>query len=356
MITNNKKYLFLIIFSLVGLNGCLKDDVSPVHDFKLSDNALLLNYLEAQGDYINSGNMPSIVNVDEVYNNFENYLLIDTRTTTEYVAGHISGAINIKNDSLITYLNSIDIYKYPKIVLVSSDGQASSYYACLLRLYGVSNVYSLLWGMAQWNPFFSSVWTQNIGDNTDVTKDFIYPDITYDSLSNLPQIHFQNSEDPFEKKVKSRISEIMKIGFTDSVSYTKINPGGIGFNGESADNYFIVCYAERLVYSQPKRQPYSVGHFPNSVVFLPGRYLKSTLFLQTLPDNKKVVLYSCSGQLSAFGVAYLRVLGYDAKSLLYGGSNLFYSYLVYKGDIFEPYVFYTSDIRDYNYITGSSPK
>ena len=351
-----KKYLFLLILSIIGLSGCLKDDVSPVYNFNLADNALLLNYLETQGDYINSSNMPSIVNVDDVYNNLENYLIIDTRTNTEYIAGHISGAINIKNDSLITYLNSIDIYKYPKIVLVSSDGQASSYYTCLLRLYGVSNVYSLLWGMAQWNSVFSSVWTQNIGDNYDVTRDFVYPDITYDSLSNLPQVNFQNSEDSFEKKVKSRISEIINIGFTDSVSYTKINPGGIGFNGESADNFFIVCYAERPVYSQHKLQPYSVGHFPNSIVLSPDRDLKSTLFLQILPDNKKIILYSCAGQLSAFGVAYLRVLGYDAKSLLYGGSDLFYSYLVYKGNLLAPYVFYTSDIRNYGYVTGSSPK
>jgi rhodanese-related sulfurtransferase len=355
MIVNNKKYLFLIILSFVILNGCLKDDVSPVHDFKLSDNALLLNYLEAQGDYINSSNMPSIVEVDEVYNNLENYLVIDTRSTSEYIAGHISGAINIQNDSLIIYLNSIDVYKYPKIVLVSSDGQASSYYTCLLRLYGVPNVYSLLWGMAQWNSAFSSVWTQNIGDSP-ATRYFTFDNYRNDSLSALPEVVFQNSGDSFEKKVKNRISDILDVGFTDNVSYTKVDPTEPLFNEELASNFYIVCYGIINLYSHNMFEPYAVGHFQNSVYFRPGRDLKSSNFLQLLPDKKRIVVYSGSGQLSAFVVAYLRVLGYDAKSLLYGANDLFYSYLVYKGTTYLPYVFFISDIRNYNFIIGSSPE
>ena len=242
-----KKYfahlkIFLIISALIGFAGCLSDEESPVFNISLADNARLLSYLEEQGDYINSPNMPSIVNVDEVLNNINYYLIIDTRTSLEYKAGHIPGAINIQNDSLVEYLNSIDINQYPKVVLVSSDGQASSYYTCLLRLYGISNTYSLLFGMTQWNRAFSDVWLQNLEDNP-VTKNFQYETFINDSMSYLPDINFPQSDKDFRTKIKDRIAGILKTGFINNECFVNIDPeGSLTFNGEDASNFYIVCF------------------------------------------------------------------------------------------------------------------
>ena len=347
-------YLFILCF--LGASGCLKDEVSPIFEVSLSDNAMLLHYLEDHGDYINSINMPSIVSVDEAYNNITNYLIIDTRTNLEFTNGHIPGAINIQNDSLISFLNSNEISHYPKVVLVSTDGQASSYYTCLLRLYGITNAYSLLFGMAQWNSTFSNVWIQNIG-NSPITKDFQFGTIINESVSKLPDVHFPNPNSNIESKVKERISEILKKGFINDESYVTIEPPDtMLFNGESVNNFFIVCYGISTFCNQNSFDPLAVGHFPNAVSYVPRRNFMSTDNLQLLPDKKRIVVYSYSGQISAFVVAYLRLLGYDAKSLLYGGNGLFYSYMVDKNDAYSPFVFFTSDIRNYPYVTGVSSK
>lgn len=347
--------LFVILISF-GISGCLNDEESPVFAVSLSDNATLLHYLEENGDYINSSNMPSVVNVDEVYNHLNDYLIIDTRTNSEYIAGHIPGAVNIQNDSLIAFSNSIEVSKYPKVILVSTDGQASSYYACLLRLYGITNTYSLLYGMAQWNSIFSDVWINNIGDSP-VTKDFLFEDYTNDSLSNLPNISFPNSSKSVEDKIKDRIADILKAGFVNDESYVIIDPPDeLMFNQKNASNFYIVCYGIQTFYKQNPYDPFAKGHFPNSVSFVPGWGLKSIGNLQLLPNEKGIVVYSYSGQISAFVVAYLRLLGYDAKSLLYGGNMLFYTFMIVKLAAYYPFVFLTSDIRNYPYVRGTSPQ
>ena len=101
--------------------------------------------------------------------------------------------------------------------------------------------------------------------------------------------------------------------------------------------------------------PYPTGHIPGSFLYY-SRDLQSSTSLQTLPPSTKIVIYSVSGQISAFVVAYLRLLGYNAKSLLYGANGYTYSRLVYDNDFFSPYVFLSSNIRNYPYVTGSSPK
>ena len=345
--------LFVILISF-GVTGCLTDEELPVFDMSLSNNAMLIYYLEEQGDYINSINMPSVVNVDEVYNHLTDYLIIDTRTNLEYTAGHIPGAVNVQNDSLITFLNSNEIINYTKVILVSKDGQASSYYTCLLRLYGITNAYSLLFGMAQWNSVFSEAWSKNIGDSP-VTQYFNFDTYTKDSLSNLPIINFSNSNKSFENKVKDRIDEIIKVGFINEESYVSIHPLELLFNGEPALEFYIVCYGILPFYHQNPLDPLAVGHFPNAVSYVPGKNLKSSDNLQLLPNEKKIVVYSYSGQLSAFVTAYLRLLGYDAKSLLYGANMLFYTFMIDKLAAYYPFVFLTSDIRNYPYVSGISP-
>jgi len=341
--------LFVILISF-GVTGCLTDEDLLVFDMSLSNNAMLLYYLEEQGDYINSINMPSIVNVDEVYNHLNDYLIIDTRTNLEYTAGHIPGAVNIQNDSLIAFLNSNEISNYTKVILVSEDGQASSYYTCLLRLYGITNTYSLLFGMTQWNSTFSEAWSNNIGDS-QVTQYFNFDTYTNDSLSNLPIINFSNSNKSFENKVKYRIDEIIKVGFINEESYVSIHPLEMLFNGEPVSDFYIICFGILPFYLQNPLDPLAVGHFPNAVSYVPGKNLKSTDNLQLVPNEKKIVVYSYSGQLSAFVVAHLRLLGYDAKSLLYGGNMLFYTFMVDKFATYYPFVFLTSDIRNYPYVS-----
>lgn len=366
MIIAKKNILTLIFLGIIFLYpGCLKDDVNPVKSISLENNALLLNYLEANGNYINSGEMPSIVGVDEVYNNLLNYLIVDIRSKDDYSAGHISGAINVQNDSLIQFLNSEDsLSQYQKIIIVSNDGQASAYYTSLLRIYGINNVYSLNFGMALWNNIFANNWLENAKDNDiqyHLDDSVLIPS---DPNMKLPdtKTNFQNGNR--ENNIKNLIKEIIKEGF-DSLTYVKLSPPYTSqsrddlimftFDNTDISDFYIICFGSNQLYYYLRFFPYPTGHLPNAYLYN-SRDLQSTTFLQTLPPDKKIVIYSISGQTSAFIVAYLRILGYNAKSLLYGANNYTYSRLVYDKELFSPYVFLPDNIRNYPYVTGSSPK
>ena len=75
---------------------------------------------------------------------------------------------------------------------------------------------------------------------------------------------------------------------------------------------------------------------------------RSTNDLQTFPPDRKIVIYTFNGQLSAFVVAYLKVLGYDAYSLKYGASLFAYERLLW-GESTNEHVFDESKIYNFEY-------
>ncbi len=364
-----KKIILNIYIILVGIfifEGCLKDDISPsAANINLAGNALLLNFLETNGNYINSEEMPSIVGVNDVYINLQSYLIIDVRSKIDYSFGHISGAINVSNDSLIEFINSIpNILKYPKVIIVSRDGQASAYYTCLLRIYGLNNVFSLNFGMALWNRAFSDSWIENAKDHEiqyHLDGSRLSPG---SSNMKLPDIQFNQDNDK-ENSIKNLITSLIKEGFNEQAYVTLSPPDTVGsvdkrtikfyFNGQDISDFYIMCFGSVRLYNPLIRFPLPTGHLP-AAVFYSGRDLQSSTYLQSLPPDKKIVVYSVSGQESAFVTAYLRLLGYDAKSLLYGGNTYTYSRLIYDIDFFNPYVFLPDNIRDLPYVSGLSPK
>ncbi len=355
---NRIKYLLIVIFFAAAVfQSCLKDNPITTARFNLDNNALLLNYLETNGNYIESDEMPSIINVDEVYNNLNNFLIIDVRAKDKYFSGHIPGAVNVQNDSLLEFITSQEnISKYSKIIIVSSDGQSSSYYTCLLRLYGIDNVYSLNFGMAEWNRVFSDVWIQNARDsnvNLHLESTHLLPNSPGNSL---PDINFKQKQGTLQEKVKGLIASIIKEGFNYNQIFVSLNPQDTSsFNGESMLNFYIISYGSVRLYYYLVDFPMPSGHLPNAY-FYTKEDLKSTSNLQTLPPDKRIVIYTQSGQISSFIAAYLRVLGYDAKSLSFGAHSFFYSRMIFDKDFFSPYVFLQEDIRNYPYISGSSPK
>ena len=50
--------------------------------------------------------------------------------------------------------------------------------------------------------------------------------------------------------------------------------------------------------------------------------LALTAYLKTLPTDKTIVVYCYTGQNSASIAAYLRLMGYDAKSLKFGANSM----------------------------------
>lgn len=338
----NINFIFALVAILLSFQGCLKDNVSSVVSVNLETSALVLRYFESRGDYINSSQMPSAVKPEEVFNNLNNYLIIDVRTKTDYAGGHIPGSFNVSNDSLLQFIKWRNVPNYTKVVIVSAEGQSASYYTCLLRLYGYDNVYALLFGMAEWNSAFSAIWQNNLGYYPPQDIHFTSKSNSLNKMSPLPPVKLGSSSQNLDDKIKSRIAEIIKKGFTLDTNYQYFTNG---LYNKSV--YYLVCFGNDTLYYN--------GHFDNTVYYNPAYDIRSTLNLQTFPTDKKILIYSYSGHLSAFLTAYLRVLGYDAKTLMYGASSFMYNSLMQDQKVFAPFVFLENDIHNYSYKTGSLP-
>lgn len=321
--------LFIMLFVLSFLNGCLKDLIIPPVSSEFENSAEILFYLEENGDYINSPQVPSIIEAEEVYNNLNNYLILDIRSKFQFDKGHIENAVNLPTKDLIVYLNENNGRNYLKVVVVSATGQAAAFYNCLLRLYGFENTYSMDFGMASWNSDFSTPWEEsNVGfmkssfDNTYNPKP---------AFTELPKISFKNSNSSITEKLNERINILLEENFIDSaMHYVETSPS-IGlqtitksYNSSKKifEGYYFLFFGENSAYYYSTRSGTEAPIHPRGAVYYESGYpisdLRSSAFLQTIQNNKINIVYSFSGQRSAYAAAYLRVLGYDARSQLFG--------------------------------------
>ena len=83
------------------------------------------------------------------------------------------------------------------------------------------------------------------------------------------------------------------------------------------NDYFIVNYWGYDDYM-------NIGHIEGAYQFTPNTSLQKAQMLELLPTDQKIAVYCRTGQTSAQVVAYLRLLGYDAYSLLYGVNGFAY--------------------------------
>jgi rhodanese-related sulfurtransferase len=331
--------LFVFVFILV--NSCVEDNVAPPFTGQLNPAAEMLVYFESKGDFVNSSKAPALIDAQEVNSNLTDYLIIDLRSNPDFQNGHIEGAVNILNDSLYNFMKSIDAGSYPKIILVSKNGQSSAYFTCLLRLAGYNNVYSMKLGMASWNQFFADEWLGALSDAVNIAS-YTNDDFPRNDLTDLPSVTFENPGASLPDRVNSRIKKIIEEGFYFSN------------NLPSENNNYIVCYGKmRLYYARRFIVLEGRGHPPGAILYMdsPDFELRSGKYLQSLPTDEPICVYDYDGQQSACMTAYLRVLGYDATTLLFGANQLFYSRMIDEPDLRE-YAFSSLMINNFYYVTG----
>lgn len=361
-----KKTIFFFLLMSISLIGCLEDNIIIPDTKPVESSAGLLTYLERDGDFINTLGFPPIVKGEDIYDaiQFENALVLDIRSEEEYAGGHIEKSININYTGLLNYFdNNPNWGTYSKIVIVSQFGQRAAYYASLLRLYGFENIYSLNYGMAGWHQDFASEMLAALNN-----------DNAYNAASNninevptdyykLPEIEL-SEEGSLEDKLKSRVAELLQEDFiVDSELPGELTISKLDLLSEFDQNkvsfpgYYIMCYSIEDLYFVGSRGCLDCpGHLASAVLYRPTNGaisdLKSTTLLQTIPTDKEVIIYSYSGQYSAYAAAYLRLLGYNVKSLLFGTNNLFYNRMM-SSPTLNPYAYKLSEVPDLPYVTGN---
>jgi len=286
---------------------------------KANEFTILSEYLKTNGDYLNAapdqGGAPQLIEATEVNELLGGYVLIlDLRSPKSFAEGHISGAENVSFGTLVNYMrDEVQVDDFDKIVMVCYTGQTSGMATATLRMMGYNTVYSLKWGMSAWNMKFAKAkWMARISD--DYVDMLETTDNAKAAVGNFPEITTGN-EDPKEI-LAEQANRMLAKGFgkmTAKVSDVFSDPSA----------YYIINVGTP--------ESYSAGHIPSTVFYPKKGSLSFDKDLNTLPTDKPILVYCATGQYAAQVVAYLRILGYDAYTLLYGANSFMHKVLVEKG-------------------------
>jgi rhodanese-related sulfurtransferase len=309
-----KKFSFILVATVFLAFSCKTTTEKPsgtaVSQPQIKTEAALLEeYLAASGDYVNSRQFPSMIKSETVLESLDSSsLVIDLREPASFARGHIKGAVNVEFSDLPSYFEStIRPYEYEKIIVVCAHGQRSGYATLLLRLMGYGNVYSMRWGMAAWNPKLAEdrPWSALI--SSDYSSKLETKENLPAAPGNYPEL--ATGKTTGEEIFKERIKQIFAEGFTNFT----ISAGEVF---ENPDSFYIINYE--------RKDKYDAGHIPGAVRYKPGATLGIEAEMRTIPAGKEVAVYCATGHNSAFVVAYLRLLGYNAHSIRYGNNSFMY--------------------------------
>jgi len=273
-----------------------------------NETTLLLKDLTDNGDYVNSQVFPSLIKASIVHENLDkNILVIDLRQPSQYSSGHIKGAVSKRFEDLPGYFETgIKPFEYDKIIMVCADGQVSSYTTCLLRLMGYGNVYAMRWGMSAWNSSCAKAeWLKGVSGKYEANLESKVNEKPV--ASAMPELGTGKSTG--EEIGSARFSKLFATGTADiliSADEVFANP----------QKYYII--------NLERKDKYEDGHIPGAIRYKPEATLGFTEEMATIPTDKPVVVYCGTGHNSGFATAFLRLFGYDARTLRFGNNSFMY--------------------------------
>ena len=332
----NTKFLwYFILFAFLFTTACNKDDDEPTPP-QVNESETLVSYLESTScpagkDFVNT-DMPTIMPASDVktLNETGQVYIIDIRSDADFATGHIANAVNVTLGNILTHIESVDLTNYTKVAIVCYTGQTAGFAASILRLMGYDKVFSMKWGMCSWHEDFAGKWNSNISNLYSIQ---FTSDATAKAASgDLPVI--STGKTTGQEILEARVDAVLAEGFSPMATIT----GAAVF--DNLDNYYIVNYWPENHYTDP-------GHIPGAMQYTPKESMKLSVDLKTLPTDKTIAVYCYTGQTSAYLTAYLRLLGYDAKSVLFGTNGMIYDDMIDAG---ITSVFSDAQIMGYDYV------
>ncbi len=296
-----------------------------------TETVLLLKDLKENGNYVNSKEYPSLIKASIVNESLEkNILIVDLRSLKEFSSGHIKGAFNKKFEDVPSYFETgIKPFSFDKIIMVSDDGQLSSYTTCLLRLMGYGNVYSMRWGMSAWNNEFAREgWLAGVSSK--------YESQLEKSVNERPSVlkmpELKTGRTTGQEIGAARFTELFAHGVSDIL----IDAGEVFANPQK---YYVI--------NLDRKDKYEDGHVPGAVRYKPEATLSYPEEMASIPFDKPVVVYCGTGHNSAFATAYLRLFGYDAHTLRYGNNGFMYDKMLKEKTALSWLPFTSADVNNF---------
>lgn len=329
--------LLLVMISSLFLIGCKDDVVTPPPPPVVNESEILAKYVESKGDYIYSA--ASFVMTAAAYKtaylaDTTKVYTIDIRAAADYNTKRLKGAVNVTLANLYSHIKNLNLADYNNVVVTCYSGQTSAFGVSLVRammptIADANKIVSLKWGMSSIDSSFATnYWLAKTGNPR--AAQFIDTDPPVKPAKGaLPVISTGKTTgaEILEARVNKLLTDGFNITITEAAVYANL-PG-----------HFIVNYWPFAYYKDPAHIDGAFNYDPVSKPF------KYDSVLTTLPTNKPVVLYCYTGQTSAYVGAYLKLLGYDVKSLLYGANSMIFDKMVAttvaafpKTNIFRPTV------------------
>ena len=266
----------------------------------------LVSYLESNGNFINSDAAPAYINADEVKKNIKNskYHIIDIRSESWFEYGHIKNANNVKSTDLLNYFeNQIKPKEFDKIILICYSGQSAAYFTSLLRIAGYDNVYNMKWGMSSRRlDFADNSWNKNL--KNDFAGKLETTENSIPEKGSLPALNTGKTD--AKEILRVRLEKAFATPYKESI----IKSADVFAN---PNDYYIINYGDKNRYDN--------GHIPGAIHYQANSSLASANSLSTLPTDKRIAVSGCTGQETAYVVAYLNILGYDTDNIAYGANS-----------------------------------
>jgi rhodanese-related sulfurtransferase len=260
--------------------------------------------------------------------------IIDMRSSTDFAKGRIQGSVNVLIGDLVDHLSKMSpaASSYTTIVLVCYSGQTAAFTVGALRAMGYKNVKSMKWGMSSWHTDFASPWVTN-RSNARASEFVTGASPAMATAGSLPTL--TTGQTTGAAIAEARVKAVLTAGFSaGSITHASLYTNLSG--------HYIINFWPASLYQ-------ATGHVNGAILYDPANTpFLTTTSLKTLPTNKPVVLYCYTGQTSAYVAGYLRVLGYDARSLLYGTNGMIFDKMVSDkvANAFVP----ETEIKNYEYV------
>jgi rhodanese-related sulfurtransferase len=303
---NKYSKMLAFLLALVFIVSCSDDDSNDPNTNNEAET--LLQYIESTSDYVNTY-APAMITAEEVntLNATGAVYIIDVRAAADYAKGHIKNAVNVPLADLLTHLEGMNTSQYQKIAVVCYSGQSASWGTSLMRMMGYDNIFTMKFGMCSWSTETMGSWPGNIGNAR--AAQFVTEAFDKNPMGAMPELNTGMTTG--EDILRTRVQAVLAEGYTPArVSHDDVFA--------ALDNYYIVNYWKEAHYNDP-------GHIPGAAQYTPKEDLAYDKYIKTLPTDKPVVVYCYTGQTSSHVSAFLRVLGYDAKSLLFGANGMIYN-------------------------------
>jgi rhodanese-related sulfurtransferase len=231
-------------------------------------------------------------------NTIPTYHVFDIRSADLYNAGHIPGAINVALTEIVT--KAAD-YKDKPILVVCKTGQTAGRGVMALRLSGFPDAKVMKFGMSYWNETYD-LWSGNIGDNAVDSPNWVN-----DASADLPINDY-----PQWETTSTDGAEILAANVA-----TMLAASGWGVSSDDV----LADPAAHKIYNFWTTDDYTTfGHFKGAYQFKPISIANDLVY--SLPTSDECLVYCFTGQTSSFITAWLQVLGYNAKSILFGVNKL----------------------------------